>query len=190
MNSWANVGDLVFVLSRDNEPIPCKVINEISGQLFFKPVIDEDIIKIPKTRLKAFMNQVGFAGGYVFKEKQNALDYLDEVKLKGSFNMSSIISKKTKRAQQRLAKESNTQLINVQKIKEDATNEAVNRVHKTVIAAMLIALNSELGIGHKRGLQVVNEIDRLIQEVADGKRTQESLLQNAEEKMKIKLGGN
>lgn len=29
MNSWANVGYLVFVLGRENEIVPCKVTKEI-----------------------------------------------------------------------------------------------------------------------------------------------------------------
>ena len=40
MNSWANVGDLVFVLGRENEIVPCKVTKKIGTgpniQLFFE----------------------------------------------------------------------------------------------------------------------------------------------------------
>lgn len=186
MNGWANIGDLVFVLSRDNEPIPCKVIKEIgigpNAQLFFEIIDDRDINKVPKNRLKAYLNQVGYAGGYVFKEKQNALDYLEEVNTKGSFQMSSIITKKTKRVQEKLQRTGQQQFIDVQKIKEEATNEAVNRVHKTVIAAMLIALNTKLGIGPKRGSEIINEINNLL---ADS--TPEELVKKVETKLKIKM---
>lgn len=194
MNSWANVGDLVFVLSRDKEPIPCKVIKEIgtgtSTQLFFETIEDSDKNKIPKKNLKAFLNQVGYAGGYVFKEKQNALDYLEELNTKGSFNMSSMITKKTRRVQEKMIQKSRQQQpIDIQKIKDDATAEAVNRVHKVVIASMLLALNSKLHIGPKRGAEIVEEINRIIaEELGEGKITQEELLKKAEEKMKIKIG--
>lgn len=185
MNSWANIGDLVFILSKDNEPIPCKVINELGigkdTQLFFEPIEDKDKKKIPKTRLKAFLNQVGYAGGYVFREKQNALDYLEVINTKGYFNMSSIISKKTKRAQEKLQKSGN-QIIDVQKIKDNATKEAVSQVHKTVIAAMLISLNTKLKIGPKRGLEIIEEINNLIENT-----DKEELIKLAETKMKIKL---
>lgn len=185
MNSWANIGDLVFILSKDNEPIPCKVINEIGTgkdtQLFFEPIEDNDKKKIPKPRLKAFLNQVGYTGGYVFKKKQNALDYLEVLNAKGYFNMSSIITKKTKRAQEKLQKSGN-QIIDIQKIKEDATKEAVSKVHKTVIAAMLIALNDKLKVGPKRGLEIVEEINKLIEE-----NDKDMLLELAQRKMKIKL---
>lgn len=194
MNSWANVGDLVFVLSKDKEPIPCKVIKEIgtgtSTQLFFETIEDSDKNKIPKKNLKAFLNQVGYAGGYVFKEKQNALDYLEELNTKGSFNMSSMITKKTRRVQEKMIQKSRQQQpIDIQKIKDDATAEAVNRVHKVVIASMLLALNSKLHIGPKRGAEIVEEINRIIaEELGEGKITQEELLKKAEEKMKIKIG--
>ena len=194
MNSWANVGDLVFVLSRDKEPIPCKVIKEIgtgtSTQLFFETIEDSDKNKMPKKNLKAFLNQVGYAGGYVFKEKQNALDYLEELNTKGSFNMSSMITKKTRRVQEKMIQKSRQQQpIDIQKIKDDATAEAVNRVHKVVIASMLLALNSKLHIGPKRGAEIVEEINRIIaEELGEGKITQEELLKKAEEKMKIKIG--
>ena len=189
MNSWANIGDLVFILSRDNEPLPCKVINEIGDQLFFEPIVDEDKNKIPKIRLKAFLNQVGYAGGYVFKEKQNALDYLEVIKTKGSFNMASIISKKTKRAQEKLMHTPfQRQNLDIQKIKEEAAQEAVNKVHKTVIAAMLLALNSKLGIGPKRGAEIVDEINKIFEDISNGNMTQEELLKTVESKMKINMG--
>ena len=190
MNSWANIGDLVFVLSKDNEPLPCKVAKEIGTQLFFEPIVDEDKKRIPKKRLKAYLNQVGYAGGYVFKEKQNALDYLEEINTKGTFQMSSIITKKTKRAQERLQKSSHQQFIDIQKVKEQAASETVNRVQKTMIAAMLVSLNSILGVGPKRGADVVNEINRLIEEVGNGNMSQEELICMAEKKMKINIGGN
>lgn len=191
MNSWANIGDLVFVLSRDNEPIPCKVIKELGtgadAQLFFEPIEDNDKGKIAKNRLKAYINQVGFAGGYVFKKRQNALDYLESIK-NGSFNMGSIITQKARRVQEKMIQ--NPQPIDVQKIKDEATEKAVMQVHRTVIAAMLISLNSMLGIGPKRGADVVDEINRLIEEVGAGNMTQEELVELAEKKMKIKIGGN
>ena len=191
MNGWANVGDLIFVLSRDNVPIPCKVIKEIgtgpNAQLFFEVIDDRDIHKVPKNRLKAFLNQVGYVGGYVFKEKQNALDYLEEIKTKGSFQMSSIITKKTKRVQEKLQKSGQYQFVDVRKIKEEVTNEAVNRVHKTVIAAMLIALNTQLGIGPKRGAKVIEEINRLIDEIDKGAITEKDLFKIVENKMGIKI---
>lgn len=190
MNSWANIGDLVFVLSRDNEPIPCKVIKElgtgVDAQLFFEPIEDNDKGKIAKNRLKAYINQVGFAGGYVFKKRQNALDYLESIK-NGSFNMGSIITQKARRVQEKMIQ--NPQPIDVQKIKDEATEKAVMQVHRTVIAAMLISLNSMLGIGPKRGADVVDEINRLIEEVGAGNMTQEELVELAEKKMKIKIGG-
>ena len=99
-----------------------------------------------------------------------------------------MISKKTKRVQQNLIKQNNN--VNIQKIKDEATQDAVNKVHKIVIAAMLIALNKELGIGPKRGAQVVEEINHLIEEVGEGKISQEDLFLLAESKMKIKIGGN
>lgn len=183
MNSWANIGDLVFVLDRNNEPVPCKVIKEIgtgtSTQLFFEPIEDKDKRKIPKNKLKCFITQVGWNGGFVFKKKQNAIDYLDAVKNGDIVNVPSMISKKIKRIQQ------NTGNIDIQKIKEDATRNAVNQVHKTVIAAMLVALNSKLHIGPKRGAEIVEEINRLISNIS-----QEELIKIAEEKMKIKLGGD
>ena len=191
MNNWANVGDLVFILSRDNEPIPCKVIKElgtgVNAQLFFEPIEDSDKGKIAKNRLKAYINQVGFAGGYVFRKKQNALDYLESIK-NGSFNMGSIITQKAKRVQKDIILSS--QPIDIQKIKDEATEKAVIQVHKTVIAAMLLALNSMLGIGPKRGTDVVNEINRLIEEVGAGNMTQKELVELAEKKMKIKIEGS
>ena len=157
MNSWANVGDLVFVLGRENEIVPCKVTKKIGTgpniQLFFEPIEDKDKRKVPKNRLKCFITHVGWNGGFVFKKKQN-------------------------------------NNVNIQKIKDEATQDAVNKVHKIVIAAMLIALNKELGIGPKRGAQVVEEINHLIEEVGEGKISQEDLFLLAESKMKIKIGGN
>ena len=184
MNSWANVGDIVFVLSRDNEPIPCKVIYEIGigmdTQLFFEPIHECNVNKIPKNKLKAFLYQVGYNGGYVFKERQNALDYLDEIKTKGKFNVGSVIGKKTNR---KLANQNNkTQSINISKIKEEATSNAIEQVRSVVIASMLIALNTQLKIGPKRGAELVKEINRLIEET-----DKETLIKTAEEKMKIKI---
>lgn len=187
MNSWANIGDLVFILGKDNEPVPCKVIKEIgtgnSTQLFFEVIEDNDRRKVPKKRLKCFITDVGWKGGFVFKEKQNAIDYLDAIS-NGEFNMSSIIAKKTKRVQEKMAK-TNPSSINIQKIKEDATRDAVNQVHKVVIAAMLLALNTKLKIGPKRGAEIIEEINRLINETP-----KEELLKSAENKMKIKLDDN
>lgn len=192
MSLWANVGDLVFILGRENEIIPCKVIKEIgtgtSTQLFFEPIEDKDRKKIPKNKLKCFITQVGWNGGFVFRKKQNAVDYLDTIMNGDNINISSMISKKTKRVQQTLLKQSNN--INVQKIKDEATQEAVNKVHKIVIAAMLISLNKILGIGPKRGAQVVEEINHLIEEVGEGKISQKDLFLLAESKMKIKIGDN
>lgn len=186
MNSWANIGDLVFVLGRNNEPVPCKVIKEIgtgkSTQLFFEVIDDRDIKKIPKNRLKACLDQVGYKGGYVFREKQNALDYLEQINTKGSFNVSSAISRKVKRAQQQLLQKSGSQVLSIEKIKEIAVQEAVSKTHKVVIGAMLLALNSKLGVGPKRGAEIVDEINRLI-ETMDSKE----ILITAERKMKAKL---
>ena len=192
MNSWANVGDLVFVLGRENEIVPCKVTKKIGTgpniQLFFEPIEDKDKRKVPKNRLKCFITHVGWNGGFVFKKRQNAVDYLDAVMNGDNVNIPSMISKKTKRVQQNLIKQNNN--VNIQKIKDEATQDAVNKVHKIVIAAMLVALNKELGIGPKRGAQVVEEINHLIEEVGEGKISQEDLFLLAESKMKIKIGGN
>lgn len=188
MNTWANVGDLVFILGRNNEPVPCKVINEIgtgtSTQLFFEVIEDNDKPKVPKNKLKAFINQVGYAGGFVFKEKQNALDYLDSLeKNNGKFNMSSVLTNKTKRIQQRTQKTHFNPANTIDRIKEEATQKAISQVHKIVISAMLIALNTKLGIGPKRGAELMDEINRLIEEVP-----RDELVKMAEEKMKIKIG--
>ena len=192
MNSWANVGDLVFVLGRENEIVPCKVTKKIGTgpniQLFFEPIEDKDKRKVPKNRLKCFITQVGWNGGFVFKKRQNAVDYLDAVTNGDNVNIPSMISKKTKRVQQNLIKQNSN--IDIKKIKDEATQDAVNKVHKIVIAAMLVALNKELGIGPKRGAQVVEEINHLIEEVGEGKISQEDLFLLAESKMKIKIGGN
>lgn len=184
---WAIEGDLVFILGKDNtELIPCKV-SKILGtgkdtQFFFETILDEDKRKVPKTRLKAFVTQVGYRGGFVFKEKQNGLDYLESVKNKGGFSIGSAIAKKAK-----VKLNKNTQHMDIQKIKNEAMQSTiqatVNRVHKVIIAAMLIALNSQLGIGPKRGAELVKEINRLI-ETEDPVK----LVKTAEEKMKIKLG--
>lgn len=179
---WAVKGDLVFVLGKNNtDLIPCKVVNIIGtgkdSQFFFETIVDEDRVKVSKTRLKAFASEVGYAGGFVFKEKQNGLDYLESVRRNGGFTIGSTIAKKAK---QKLAQK--TQSMDINKIKEEATQKAVNQVHKTTIAAMLIALNSKLGIGPKRGLELVNEINRLIET-----EQPEALLQLAENKMHIKF---
>ena len=86
---------------------------------------DNDKGKIAKNRLKAYINQVGFAGGYVFKKRQNALDYLESIK-NGSFNMGSIITQKAKRVQKDIILSS--QPIDIQKIKDEATEKAVMQV--------------------------------------------------------------
>ena len=180
---WAVVGDLVFVLGKDNtELIPCKVVKILGTgkdtQFFFETIVDEDKVKVPKKRLKAFATQVGYSGGFVFRQKQNGIDYLESVRNRGGFSIGSTIAKKAKK---NLAKK--TQNVDVQKIKNEATQNAINRVHKIIIAAMLIALNSKLGIGPKRGLEIVNEINRLIEN-----EDPNTLLKIAEKKMHIKLG--
>ena len=179
---WAIEGDLVFILGKDNkELIPCKVTKILGTgkdtQFFFETIIDEDKKKVPKTRLKAFASQVGYTGGFVFKEKQNGLDYLESVRNRGGFSIGSAIAKKAK---QNLAKK--TQNVDIQKIKTEATQKAVDRVHKIIIAAMLLALNSKLKIGPKRGLEIVNEINNLIEN-----ENPDVLLEKAEKKMHIKL---
>ena len=117
MNSWANVGDLVFVLGRENEIVPCKVIKEIgtgpSTQLFFEPIEDKDKRKVPKNRLKCFITHVGWNGGFVFKKRQNAVDYLDAVTNGDNVNIPSMISKKTKRVQQNLIKQNQKNSITI-----------------------------------------------------------------------------
>lgn len=189
MNSWANVGDLVFILGRDNEIVTCKIINEIgtgtSTQLFFEPIEDKDKRKIPKNKLKCFITQVGWNGGFVFKKKQNAIDYIDAINHGDSVNVPSMISKKAKRVQRELTQKGG---INIQDIKDSITQDTIDRVYKIVIASMLVALNSELGIGPKRGSQVIEEINRLIENVDNGKMTQDELFSLVENKMKIKIG--
>ena len=185
MNTWANVGDLVFILGRNNEPVPCKVINEIgtgkSTQLFFEVIDDGDKRKVPKNKLKAFITQVGYAGGFVFKEKQNALDYLDSLeKNNGKFVMSSVITNKTARIQKRIQKNSTNRL---DQIKEEVAQKTISQVHNVVISAMLVALNTKLGIGPKRGAELIDEINRLIEETP-----RDELIKMAEEKMIIKIG--
>lgn len=184
---WAIEGDLVFVLGKDNiELVPCKIVKILgtgrSTQFFFEPIVDEDMVKISKKRLKAYATEVGYSGGFVFKEKQNGLDYLESVKNKGGFSIGSTIAKKAK---EKLNKK--TQHMNIQKIKNDAMQSTIqstiNRVHKVIIAAMLIALNSKLKIGPKRGAELVAEINHLI-ETEDPM----NLIKMAEDKMKIKLG--
>lgn len=182
MNSWAKVGDLVFVLGKNNEPVPCKVIKELgtgpSAQLFFEPIEDKDKGKIPRSRLKCFIKNAGYRGGFVFREKQNALDYLEIIKNKGSFDMTSMISKKISNTTQRVQEYND-----IQKIKEQAAQEAVDSATKGIIAAMLIALNNELGIGPKRGAKIINDINDLL----NGSLTYEELVNFVETKWKIKL---
>lgn len=190
MNTWANVGDLVFILGRNNEPVPCKVINEIgtgtNTQLFFEVIEDNDKPKVPRNKLKAFINQVGYAGGFVFKEKQNALDYLDSLeKNNGKFNMSSVLTNKTKRIQQKAAQKTRFNPANtIDRIREEVAQNTINQVQKVMISAMLVALNTKLGIGPKRGAEIVDEINRLIEETP-----RDELVKMAEEKMKIKISG-
>ena len=188
MNKWANVGDLVFVLGRNDEIVPCKIINEIgtdmNTQLFFETIVDEDKHKVPKNRLKCFLTQAGYTGGFVFKEKQNALDYLETVKQSGSFNMSSIINKKAKRAQEKqLGK---THGFDIEKIKQEAATEAITKVEQVLVSAVLLAMNSKLGVGPKRAADVINEMNRLVDEVGSGNLTQQELNKMAEDKMKFK----
>lgn len=182
---WAVEGDLVFVLGKDNdELIPCKVTKILgagkNAQFFFETIVEEDERKVPKTRLKAFVTQVGYSGGFVFKNKKNGLDYLESVKNRGGFSIGSAIAKKAK---QNLSKKA--QHMDMQRIKADAMQNTVNRVHKVVIAAMLIALNSKLKIGPKRGLEIVNEINRLIEN-----ENPDVLIQMAEKKMHINFSGD
>ena len=187
MNSWANVGDLVFVVGKDNEIVPCKIVKEIGtgnrAQLFFEVIDDKSKNKVPRNRLKCFVNQVGYNGGYVFKLRQNAVDYLEAMQA-GNFNMSTIIGKKAQRVQLQQFGKSNK--INVEDIKEQAANEAIDKVQSILISAMLLAMNSKLGIGPKRGAEVINEMNRLVDEVHAGKITQQELRALAEEKMKFK----
>lgn len=188
MNKWANVGDLVYVLGRDNEVVPCKIIKEIgtgaNTQLFFETITDEDKQKIPKNRLKCFLPQAGYLGGFVFKERQNALDYLDTINQRGGFNMSSIINKKAKRAQEKqLGK---THGFDIEKVKHDAATEAITKVEQVLVSAILLAMNSKLGIGPKRAAEVIDEMNRLVDEVGSGNLTQEELNKMAENKMKFK----
>lgn len=181
MNSWANIGELVFILSKDNEPIPCKVIKEIgtgqSTELFFEVIENSDRKKVPKKRLKAFLNQVGYKGGYVFKSKQNALDYVEAIKTTGRFDINSAINKKMQR---KLSQSPQHQTL--QQVREQATKKAVEHTQATLTAAMLLSLNSKYGFGPKRCNEIISEMNRLIQTVP-----QDELIMIAEKTMKITL---
>lgn len=95
--------------------------------------------------------------------------------------MSSVLNRKARRANTK------TPGIDINKVKEQATQKAVNQIQETIISAMLIALNTQLKIGPKRGAKVVNEINRLINEIGTGATTHESLKKEAQKRMKIKI---
>jgi hypothetical protein len=176
MNSWANIGDLVFIVGNNEEIIPAKVIKELikkpfkDSVLYFQPIEDEKVI--PKAKRKCTLAQVGYKGGFVFREKDNALDYLDIVKKEGRFNMSSAINRKARRNQQKMG------ITDFNQIKAQAAQEAVDKTQSVLISALLLALNSELGIGPKRGEKVIAEMNRLIETTSP-----ETLKAEAERKM-------
>jgi len=176
MNTWANVGDLVFIVGKDDEIIPAKIIKEViktpmaNTVLYFEPIEDDKVI--PKNKRKYTLAQVGYKGGFVFREKDNATDYLDITKEEGVFSMSSALNRKAKRNQEKMG------VADFNKIKAEVAQDAINRTQSVLISALLLALNSELGIGPKRGEQVIAEMNRLIETT-----TPEELKAKAEKKM-------
>lgn len=185
-SNWANVGDLVFILDRNNEPVPCKVIQILgdgtskSTQFFFETIVDEDKRKIPKNRLKCFMDQVGYTGGFVFKKKENALDYLKLSSEGKQPTVPNMISRK-------LNRKVNQKVSTLDMIKQEVEQHTINHVQKTLTAAMLITLKKEFNFGPKRAGMVVDGINNILEEIGSGKKTKEDVIKEAEMLMKIKM---
>lgn len=185
-SNWANVGDLVFVLDRNNKPVPCKIIRIIgdgkskSTQFFFETIVDEDKPRIPRNRLKCFMNQVGYAGGFVFQKKENALDYLRLREEGKNPTVTNMISRK-------ISKKTNQKVSTLEMIKQEVEQHTVNHVQKTLTAAMLITLKKEFNFGPKRASAVIDGINAILEEIGRGEKTKEDVVKEAEQLMKIRI---
>jgi hypothetical protein len=151
---WANVGDLVFILDKKNNPVPAKIKEITDTDYIFEEIIDTIPIPLSSCPIKS----VGYAGGKIFKKRDNAIDYLECVKEEGKFNMGNILNRKARRNQARqLGK-----IKDVNKLKEEITQESVEKVNTCIISAMLLAMNSECKIGSKRALKIVEKANQLI----------------------------
>lgn len=184
-NVWANEGDLVFIIMDDEEIIPAKIIGIDykvpikSSILYFKPIEDERIT-LPLNKRQCNLAQVGFAGGFVFTRKANAEDYLSLQKEEEGFSMTNVLNRKTRRNQAKYIQ--NNGIPDIDQIKQEAATQAVVGTHKTIIAALLLAMNSELGIGAKRGEQVIAKMNSLIETSSS-----DELKKEVSKKLKITL---
>lgn len=194
-SNWANVGDLVFILDRDNDPVPCKITKILgdgtseSTQLFFEPIIYNDKKRIPKNRLKCFLNQVGYKGGFAFKKKENALDYLKILEEGNSPTMSNVISKKLDRNFSKQNNSIEAVKKELETVKHEIERNTVNEVQKVLTAILLITLHEKLKVGPKRASIIVEEINNTLEQIGNGKTTKEEIIKKAEDMMKIKLKG-
>lgn len=152
--SWAKVGDLVFILDKNNNPIPAKVKEITDTDYIFEEIIDTIPIPLSSYPIRA----VGYAGGKIFKKKENATDYLECIKEEGRFNMGNILNRKARRAKAKQL----SKIKNVDKLKEEITKESVEKVNTCIISAMLLAMNSECKIGPKRANKIVQKANELI----------------------------
>jgi hypothetical protein len=153
--AWANVGDLVFILDKNNNPVPAKVKEITDTDYIFEEIIDT--IPIPLSSYP--IQKVGYAGGKIFRKKDNAIDYLECVKEEGKFSMSNILNRKAKRNQaKQLGK-----IKDVNQLKQEITQSSVEKINTCIISAMLLAMNSECKIGSKRAMKVVEKANSLIE---------------------------
>lgn len=186
MSNWATVGDLVFIIGNNEEIIPAKIIKEITKtpmkntMLYFEAIEDDKII--PSDKLRCTLSEVGYAKGFVFKRKENALDYLKVKNGEGKVNMSSIINRKARRNQEKLSAKSGFQHIDVEKIKMQAAELAVERTQKTIIAALLIAMKEVLNVGPTRAERVLNKMNELIDN-----KTPEEIIKTVNDVLKIEM---
>lgn len=159
-----NVGDLVFLLDKKNNPIPAKIERIENDIYYFEPIIDD--IPIPFTEMEII--KCGYNGGKVFSTKQNAIDYLEVVKKLGKFDLQYMMQLKMKRNLKQNMKQP------VQEHSDDNTKD----IAMYVINAMLLAMNSELKIGPTRAAKVVNKTTELMNNY-----TKEEIFAMAESKM-------
>ena len=100
--------------------------------------------------------------------------------------MSNVLNRKARREKDKKLRNSGVNNIDILQLKKEITEQTIekttDRMNKVMISALLIAMNTELGIGHSRAEKVVRKMDELI---ADNEA--DELKKQAEKILKIEF---
>lgn len=100
--------------------------------------------------------------------------------------MSNVLNRKARREKDKKLRNSGINNVDILQLKKEITEQTIekttNRMNKVMISALLIAMNTELGIGPARAEKVIRKMDKLI---ADNEA--DELKKQAEKILKIEF---